>query len=121
MNSEFLIKVIEYQNGNDAAMGYLVGCVVKATKGKINPADINTILKTIYPQNKPMAIQLDKDAYAAFNRELAYEQFMEHLDKLSKLNKKPFHFYPSPDYPSGTTWLIEYKKEIDKPKDKPNE
>ncbi len=45
MNKEFKIKVIEYESGNAAAMGYIIGCLVKLTEGKINPGHIQEIVK----------------------------------------------------------------------------
>src|SRR5699024_964278 len=37
--------VIDFKNGNDRALGYLVGQVMKATKGQSNPPMVNKILK----------------------------------------------------------------------------
>jgi len=37
-------SVDDYRNGKDRAFGFLVGQVMKATKGKANPAVINKLL-----------------------------------------------------------------------------
>ena len=39
-------KVVEdYRNGKDKALGYLVGQVMKATRGKANPQMVNKLLR----------------------------------------------------------------------------
>ena len=38
-------KVAEYRSGKDKLFGWFVGQVMKATKGKANPAMVNDILK----------------------------------------------------------------------------
>ena len=38
-------SVSDYKNGNKNALGFLVGQVMKETKGKANPAIVNDILK----------------------------------------------------------------------------
>ena len=38
-------SVIDYKNGKKKAMGYLVGQVMKAMKGKADPALVNQMLK----------------------------------------------------------------------------
>ncbi len=40
-------SVTDYKNGKDKALGFLVGQMMKATKGKGNPAMVNDILKKI--------------------------------------------------------------------------
>ncbi len=37
--------VDDYRNGKDKALGFLVGQVMKATKGKANPGLVNQLLK----------------------------------------------------------------------------
>src|SRR5699024_7410123 len=37
--------VIDFKNGKDRALGYLVGQVMKATKGQANPPMVNKIVK----------------------------------------------------------------------------
>ncbi|MTI66816.1 MAG: Asp-tRNA(Asn)/Glu-tRNA(Gln) amidotransferase subunit GatB [Firmicutes bacterium] len=38
-------SIIDYKNGKDRALGYLVGQVMKATKGKANPQKANQIIR----------------------------------------------------------------------------
>ena len=38
-------QVADYQNGNEKVFGWFVGQVMKATKGKANPAMVNELLK----------------------------------------------------------------------------
>ncbi len=38
-------SIIDYKNGKDRAIKYLVGQVMKATKGQANPPMVNKILK----------------------------------------------------------------------------
>ena len=38
-------QVADYRSGKEKAFNSLVGQVMKATKGKANPAQVNTILK----------------------------------------------------------------------------
>jgi aspartyl-tRNA(Asn)/glutamyl-tRNA(Gln) amidotransferase subunit B len=37
-------SVEDYKNGKDKALGYLVGCTMKALKGKADPQVVNKIL-----------------------------------------------------------------------------
>ena len=37
--------VEDYRNGKDKALGYLVGQVMKATRGKANPQMVNKLLR----------------------------------------------------------------------------
>ena len=41
----------QYRNGQEKVLGFLVGKVMKATKGKANPPTVNTILKTKLREN----------------------------------------------------------------------
>jgi aspartyl-tRNA(Asn)/glutamyl-tRNA(Gln) amidotransferase subunit B len=38
-------SIIDYKNGKDRALGFLVGQVMKATKGKANPQMVNKMVK----------------------------------------------------------------------------
>lgn len=40
-------SIIDYRNGKDRALGYLVGQVMKATRGKANPQMVNQIIRDI--------------------------------------------------------------------------
>lgn len=37
-------SVVDYKNGKDRALGFLVGQVMKATKGKANPKMVNQLI-----------------------------------------------------------------------------
>ena len=37
--------VEDYRNGKEKALGFLVGQIMKATKGQANPGVVNTLLK----------------------------------------------------------------------------
>ncbi|MBL10756.1 MAG: Asp-tRNA(Asn)/Glu-tRNA(Gln) amidotransferase GatCAB subunit B [Acidiferrobacteraceae bacterium] len=49
--SEHSIQVEQYRNGQEKVLGFLIGKVMKATKGKANPPTVNTILKTKLREN----------------------------------------------------------------------
>lgn len=38
-------SIIDYRNGKDRALGFLVGQVMKATRGKANPQMVNQIVR----------------------------------------------------------------------------
>lgn len=38
-------SIVDYKNGKDRALGFLVGQVMKKTKGQANPPMVNKILK----------------------------------------------------------------------------
>ncbi|MCF6461198.1 Asp-tRNA(Asn)/Glu-tRNA(Gln) amidotransferase subunit GatB [Clostridium sp. Cult3] len=40
-------SIIDYKNGKDRALGYLVGQVMKATRGKANPQMVNKIIRDV--------------------------------------------------------------------------
>tara|TARA_B100000029_G_C17598852_1_gene965095 strand:+ start:751 stop:2184 length:1434 start_codon:yes stop_codon:yes gene_type:complete len=44
--SEYVIQVEQYRNGQEKVLGFLVGKVMKTTKGKANPPTVNKILKS---------------------------------------------------------------------------
>ena len=38
-------QVAEYRNGKDKMLGFFVGLVMKSSKGKANPAQLNEVFK----------------------------------------------------------------------------
>ena len=47
MGKKDILKVEDYHNGKEKAIGFLVGQTMKAMKGKANPALVNQILKEL--------------------------------------------------------------------------
>jgi aspartyl-tRNA(Asn)/glutamyl-tRNA(Gln) amidotransferase subunit B len=38
-------SIVDYKAGKDRALGFLVGQVMKASHGKVNPAEVSRLLK----------------------------------------------------------------------------
>jgi len=45
-------QVLQYKSGNEKVFGFLVGQVMKATKGKVNPQKANEILRQRLAEDK---------------------------------------------------------------------